>query len=205
MHHLIWLRRDNVHLNLYGAPVHMPINLFWLWRSPYQKPKQFLLQKTLPLGFFWLYFTRYVRRIWFLLMNKEEGSSSSLIFNPFNSRKRKNSLIHILFCLLCFWELNFVSLCIKKLPWKMLSGVFGWSLLTPFIFNLLLFSDSQSKNNETNRLLPFSLACCQNMCSFDFFLFPCFHKEREFISFAFDIVRAFLVVPLYFLTYCSCL
>ena len=87
----------------------------------------------------------------------------------------------------------------------MLSGVFGWSLLTPFIFNLLLFSESQSKNNETNRLLPFSLACCQNMCSFDFFLFPCFHKEREFKIFAFDIVRAFLVVPLYFLTYCSCL
>ena len=49
------------------------------------------------------------RCIWFLLINEKEGSSWSLIFNLFTDWKRKNKLMHILFCLKCFWALNFVS------------------------------------------------------------------------------------------------
>ena len=63
------------------------------------------------------------------------------------------------------------------------------------------------KNSETNPLPRLiNVAGFQNMCSFLFFLFPCFHnidqEGRGCKVFIFDSVKIFLVVPLYFLTDC---
>ena len=65
------------------------------------------------------------------------------------------------------------------------------------------------KDSGTNFLPPLiNVAGCQNMCSFLFFLFPCFFKidlggRGDLKSLPLILWKLFLVVPPYFLTDCS--
>ena len=63
LHRSVWWRRDNAHL-FYGAPVHMPNNLFWFWWKPCQKLWQFLFLKNymLQVMFVACYFCSLMRR-----------------------------------------------------------------------------------------------------------------------------------------------